>query len=116
MNRENQDYLNLIPTLVEKITKGVRKQLRGYVQQTKDEIDNYRKSIEYRTREFEHLVKISQTLHKDWYAVEAMINETKQNKKLIYDMQVAFSKTCDELIDMKLLNIEMRQKLEMLRK
>jgi hypothetical protein len=48
--------------------------------------------------------------------VEAMINETKQNKKLIYDMQVAFSKTCDELIDMKLLNIEMRQKLEMLRK
>jgi len=104
--------VKLIPTLVEKITKGVRRQLRGYVQQTQERIECSKRSIDSRITEFERLVKITRDMQKDWYAVELMLRENESNKKLIYEIKVLYGEVRNELMDMKLLNVDLQQKLK----
>jgi len=43
-----------------------------------------------------------------------MIHENEQNKKLLYQMFQINQELQDEFMDMKLLNIEMKQKLQIL--
>jgi len=104
----------IIPYLVEKITKGVRKQLRGYTKQIKDEIKWSELFVKTQVDEFKRLVQQSLDLKKDWQAVKIMIHENEQNKKLLYQMFQINQELQDEFMDMKLLNIEMKQKLQIL--
>jgi len=104
--------VKLIPFLVEKITKGIKKQMRGYVREIKEEIEWSKVRITSSIKDFEELLKISKDIRKDWAAVESMLREHEQHKKLMFEMRELHEELRNELMDMKLLNIEMKQHLK----
>lgn len=104
--------VKLIPFLIEKITKGVRKQLRGYVQHTQEEIMWSKRHVDNRIDDFERLMKTAFDMKKDWLAVEMMLREHEQNKKLILEMRMLHEEVRNQLMDMTLLTIELQQKIQ----
>jgi ribosomal protein S17E len=109
---EFQTDTKIIPFLVEKITKGVRKQLCGYTKKIKEEIKWSELFVKTHVDEFKQLLDKSWNLKKDWRAIEMMIQENEHNKKIVYEMQLLNQQIRDEFMDLKLLNIEMQQKLK----
>jgi hypothetical protein len=104
--------VQIIAHLVEKTMKGVRKQMRGYVREIKEEIEWSKVRITSSIKDFEELLKISKDIRKDWAAVESMLREHEQHKKLMFEMRELHEELRNELMDMKLLNIEMKQHLK----
>jgi hypothetical protein len=104
------DFTSLIPYMVEKITKGVKKQLKGYVSRTQNEIEDFCSNVErrinYRVKEFERLIEIGSKMEKDWAAVERMLRTNERNEKLFFDMQQIHNDLSNELMDIKLLHKE----------
>lgn len=110
------DKVQIIAHLVEKTMKGVKKQMRGYVQQTRQEIEWSVRSIDSRIDDFERLIKTSIDMRKDWAAVEMMLREHEQNKKLMLEMRMLHEEVRNQLMDMTLLTIELQQKLQGMKK
>lgn len=104
----------LISYLVEKVTKGVRKQIKGYVNHIQEQIDWAKSSVDARIEEFDRLCEINRKMQKDWESVEIMLDESARMRKMISEMRVLHEETRNELMDMHLLNIELKQKLQFL--
>jgi len=108
----NDDHSKLIAFLVEKTTKGVRKQLKGFTTQIKNEIDYYAHRIKHEREEFERLVEATQRIRRDLSAIEMMIDETKRQSRLLAEMKVCYSDMKNEMMDMQLSMVEHARKME----
>lgn len=116
MNAEHKkmfdDENKLIAYLVEKVTKGVRKQLKGYVQRTQEDIEWSKRSVDSRIEEFNRLCEINRDMQKEWEVVKIMLEENARMKKMIAEMRILHEQVRNELMDMRLFQVELKQELK----
>ena len=100
-----------ISYFVEKITKGVKKQIKGYIQ---NEIAWSARRVENSVSDFNVLVQKTTHIRKDFEAIDFMLKESADNKKLFLEMKILYQEMRNELIDIRLLETEIKQKLALL--
>lgn len=103
-----------ISYFVEKITKGVKKQIKGYVKNIQDEIAWSARRVEHSVSDFNVLVQKTTHIRKDFEAIDFMIKESADNKRLFLEMKILYQDMRNELIDLRLLETEIKQKLALL--
>jgi len=101
--------LSLIPFLVEKVTKGVKKQIKGCVRNIQNQIESHAHSVKYEAKRLEGVINNANKIQ-DWSAVSVMIQEHAQNKKLMYEMNKIHEDIRNEFLDIKLLLNEVELK------
>ncbi len=107
----NDDQIK-INYFVEKITKGVRKQIKGYVVSIQNEIGWSVRRIESLVSDFNSLIDRTKYIRKDFEAIDLMLRESAFQKKLLLEMKNLHNELRDKFMDFQLLEIELKQKLE----
>lgn len=107
------DEIN-ISYFVEKITKGVKKQIKGYVKNIQDEIAWSVRRVEHSVSDFNSLMERTKHIRKDFEAIDFMLKESADNKRLFLEMKILYQEMRNELIDLRLLETEIKQKLALL--
>ena len=105
----------LIRYLVEKVTKGVKKQLKGYVTQAVETIEQNKKNIKFLCDDYERTYQKTKLLRKEFYDYEIMINEGREQKKILHDMVQMHNEIRNKLMDINFLKIEVEQQLELIK-
>ena len=105
MNTEEEQ--KIIKYLIEKVTKGVRKQIKGYVKNITNQVDRRASYVGLIKDDFELLYEKSKNLRADFTALELMINEGRQNKKLMCDIHEVINDVNNRMIDLELLRCEL---------
>lgn len=115
---ENNDpkIQELIGYVVEKTMKGVRKQLKGYVGQTENKIERSLNHLNNRVHYFEQLYKTATKIIGDIEAFDQMLTESKKQKIMIAELKSTHTQIKNELMDLKLLKIELENKAKTYRK
>jgi hypothetical protein len=103
-----EDKEKIIAFLVEKSVKGIKKQLKGYTNDIKSEIFRESLSVKHRKEDFERLLSGAKKIRCDFSALELMIDEGKRNHKLMIEMKELYNEMRNELMNMKLTLIEIR--------
>lgn len=99
----------LIAYCVNKVTKGVRKQIKGYVKNIQNDISSSIKRIEYLVADFNGLLERTKYIRKDFEAVDMMLKESCDHKKMLLEMKILHNELRNKFIDFELLIIEMKQ-------
>lgn len=105
----------MIGNLVEKITKGVRKQLRGCTTAIKEDLQSEYAMIQYKLQDWKMSLHTVELIRKDFYAVELMMKENAEYKKLYHEMRELHQQARDELIDLRLTHIKIKQDMELMK-
>ena len=108
----NDDEIK-IASLVEKITKGVKKQIKGYVKSIQEEIGYSVLRIESLTQDFNSLIDRTKYIRKYFESIDLMLSESADHKKMLVEMKNLHNEMRDKFMDFQLLEIEMKQKLKM---
>ncbi len=105
----------LIRYLVEKVTKGVRKQLKGYVSQTVEIVSQEQSHIKYLCEDFERTYKETRELRREFYDYEIMINEGREQKKILHEILEMHNEIRNKMMDIHFLKIQVEQQLELIK-
>lgn len=112
----DNDQDKFIAYLVEKVTKGVRKQIRGYVQNIQNEINSTKQRVDYSLADFKDIYDRSKRIRADFEAFEIMLDEGLKQKKLWIESKKMIEETNDKLMDMNFLKIELENQLKAIKK
>jgi len=107
MNEELTE--KFISYCVEKVTKGVRRQIKGYVKDIQNDIGWSAKRIESLVSDFNSLLERTKYIRKDFEAIDLMLKESSEHKKLLMEMKILHNELRDKFMDFELLIIEMKQ-------
>ena len=110
------DQDKFIAYLVEKVTKGVRKQIKGYVQHIQEEINYSKQRIDYSLKDFENVYNRSKAIRADFEAFELLLDEGLKQKKLWIEIKRMLEETNNKLMDMNFLRIELENQLKAIKK
>lgn len=105
---DKEEETKLIGFLVEKVTKGVRKQIKGYEKEINEHIDRQVLGIKYEKEEFEALYEQSKNIRCDFHALEDMIEEGKNQRKNVILIKDCINQANNRLLDMNMLHDEMQ--------
>lgn len=105
----------LIGYLVEKVTKGVRKQLKGYIAQTIETIEQSERNIKFLVEDYEITYQKTKSLRKEFYDYELLINEGKEQKKILHWIIESHNEIKDKMMDINFLKIEIENQLKLLK-